>query len=365
MPIVETPSTKAKNKKIRKAVQKVHDKQKERMEELHDSLLPQDVELDLSENRKPLTHREQVAVRVLAHGCPAHAESKDKDCTIGRSLDIKQEWEDILSPEFTVKDLASVMAVHEIIEKQESGLSPEQVFALSEGDLKRRFWKKSYEDEATMAMINEAFKLGVQAAQSLKTPGDVVECYDPAYLLEKAQAMIAFLMDGYKDRISVIANLNVKGLVDKIIAYFSNCDLKGSEYTVPGMAYAIGFANRQELVDFVNSKGNTIHSFVIQRAVTFIESIRMEDMLRGNGMMVGHKVDMATNFNYHDVSANRKGDSNQPQTVINNNMQINTSTMPPRAKDLTEWQHWYIQEKEKKATAALGEAPIVDVVPQK
>jgi len=364
MPVVETRGTKEKNRKIKKAVRQVHEKQRERMEELQGSLLPSDVALDVVEAIKPLSHREEVAFRLLAQGHTGHAEDKDVDCNVGRSLDVKVEWEDLLSPEFTVADLASVMALHPVSEKQESELSPKQVFALNDKMLKDLFWKRSYEDEATMAMINQAFMLGIEAAQKMRTAGDVADCFDPAYLLEKAQAIIAFLMDGYKDRISVVSSLNVKGLVDKIVAYFSNCDLKGINYTVPGMAFAIGFANRQELVDFVQAKPSTVHAYVIQRAATYIESMRMEDMLKGNGMMVGHKVDMATNFQYHDVSANKKGDS-QPQTVINNNMQINTSTMPPKAKDLTEWQQWYIQEKSKKDLDALGEAPLVDVQAQK
>ena len=79
--------------------------------------------------------------------------------------------------------------------------------------------------------------------------------------------------------------------------YFNKCDLAEEPYTVPGLAYALGFADKSSLVDY--SK-NSEFSFTIKRAKARIESQRNRRLVDGKGNTAGMIFDLKNNFGWSD-----------------------------------------------------------------
>ena len=79
--------------------------------------------------------------------------------------------------------------------------------------------------------------------------------------------------------------------------YFDKCDRSEEPYTVPGLAYALGFADKQSLMDY--SKDSEF-SFTIKRAKARIESQRNRRLVDGNGNTAGMSFDLNNNFGWTD-----------------------------------------------------------------
>ena len=78
-------------------------------------------------------------------------------------------------------------------------------------------------------------------------------------------------------------------------------------------------------------------------------------------MMTGHKINLATNFNYSDTG--KKNETPQTQINVNNNS-ITMNGVPPKPETIEEWQAWYAREQAAKAlTEAVPKLEIIDVTP--
>ena len=92
-----------------------------------------------------------------------------------------------------------------------------------------------------------------------------------------------------------------------------------------------------------------------------IEAERVVDMLYGGGMMAGHKLDLATNFNYND--AGKKGnDQPAPTNITVNNNTLSLAGSPPKPESVEEWQSWY-EKNERAKLEAAKEQKDIDVSP--
>jgi len=278
-----------------------------------------------------------------------------------RELEVPSRWQKLLDPDFSVDDLRAVM--NEDYDPMELAPLPtsKQVLDAESDRLRKEFWTATYEDEDTMRLVQRGFERGVEAAFLHVGPGaDIAGLRSK--LLKDCRNVIVFLMQNFKESLSKFAELTPYELVDRITLYFIECDLTKKFYTVPGMAFYIGFTKSDEMFEYIKSSEGSVNAFVIQRAVTFIESERVTDMLYGGGLMAGHKLDLAHNFGYRGENCVKK---DTPDIVVNNdNRQITMENTPPKPQTMEEWQSWYMNEQDRKKAEveALRQKAIEGVV---
>lgn len=82
-----------------------------------------------------------------------------------------------------------------------------------------------------------------------------------------------------------------------IEAYFTECDEGDRPYTVPGLARALGFADKQSLIDYA---GRAEFSFTIKAAKARIEEQRAEALVTRQSGHVGLIFDLKNNFGWKD-----------------------------------------------------------------
>ena len=91
--------------------------------------------------------------------------------------------------------------------------------------------------------------------------------------------------------------------------YFLWCDTKGENYTIPGLAYHLGFNSRQSFCDYKMRNGEpgeagdrlrARYADAISRARLKIESQRVSRMLSGEADARGSQFDLKNNFGYVD-----------------------------------------------------------------
>ena len=85
---------------------------------------------------------------------------------------------------------------------------------------------------------------------------------------------------------------------EKAKVYFDDCDKRGVHYTIPGIAYAMGFSRRQSFVEY----GTLYKEFsdTVNRLRLKIETQRVEKALSGEGNPHISKFDLTNNFDYKD-----------------------------------------------------------------
>ncbi|NOY58921.1 MAG: hypothetical protein GXO75_08295 [Calditrichaeota bacterium] len=83
----------------------------------------------------------------------------------------------------------------------------------------------------------------------------------------------------------------------KIDEYFQACDADGKLYTVPGIAYFLGFSRRQSIFDLKKKKK---FSDTIGRALLRIENQRLDMSLRNKINPNVSMFDLRNNFGYKD-----------------------------------------------------------------
>jgi len=115
--------------------------------------------------------------------------------------------------------------------------------------------------------------------------------------------------------------------------YFDQCYQEGVVYTVPELAYHLGFISRQAIFHYEKRKDNC--GKVIRAAKLKIEGQRNRQVVEGQGYMAGRIFDLKCNFGYSDQpgGADKTGDQPNPQL----NVQQNFYGMPPQPASLEEW----------------------------
>ena len=83
----------------------------------------------------------------------------------------------------------------------------------------------------------------------------------------------------------------------KIDAYFAQCDIGAKPFTVPGLAYALGFSDRHSLHDYAAKEEFTA---TIKGALLRIETQRSEKLVAGVGNVTGMIFDLKNNFGWKD-----------------------------------------------------------------
>lgn len=252
-------------------------------------------------------------------------------------------WEKLLGAEFTVEEWKLMQrSVDDLLEGTGACSSPKILLNMNEPKLKHDFFKRCYEDEDTMKLIAEAYVRGAtDAYHMVGSQGPQSITKKVKELVEVQKRIIEFLIEDYTEAINPILSLTPRELVDRVTLYFVECDLTKRFYTVPGLVFYIGFATREEFFDYMKEHGDSIHAYILKRAMTYIEAERVTDMLYGGGLMAGHKIDLATNFNYNDAGKKGESPSSQTNNITVNNNTLSMETAPPRPVSLEDWQKQY------------------------
>ena len=215
------------------------------------------------------------------------------------------------------------------------------------------------------AAFNRGYDMGVERALKI-----VLESVGDEALLGYAKAcrrVIHALLQEHKDRISVMDEITPGELSNRIAFYFDECYKRKRSYTVPGLAYEVGFMCRQDMLDYVRNNSDTLIGYMLARALMVIEDQRNTEIISGGGVMAGHKLDLATNFSWKD--AGKKDEGGGPQSVTNNNqtninvhnqtLNVNPESLPPTLT-LDQWQAQFLMNEKKKGLPVGEEA--IDVV---
>ena len=273
-------------------------------------------------------------------------------------------WENLLSADFTVEQWKNVQVEVESLVPEQI-CEPGALFSMKKKAIEMEFSHRAYEDEETMKLIFEAYKMGVADAKK-----NMTDCTHGSFMerikdiIETQRLIINFLITDNEEKASPVLYLTPRELVERITLYFIECDLVKKFYTVPGLAFYIGFASREDFMEYIESNPESIHVYIIKRALTYIESERVADMLYGGGLMAGHKLDLATNFNYNDAGKKNENTPSQTNITVNNNT-LSMNSAPPKAESIEEWQAWYKQEQaaRKKAIEENDNPDAIDVNP--
>ncbi len=89
---------------------------------------------------------------------------------------------------------------------------------------------------------------------------------------------------------------NANAMVTLIKAYFVECDKKKTPYTVPGLAYALGFEDRHAISVYAKKPE---FSATIKKAKLRIEQQRAEQLIT-SGNAAGKIFDLKNNFDWED-----------------------------------------------------------------
>jgi hypothetical protein len=79
--------------------------------------------------------------------------------------------------------------------------------------------------------------------------------------------------------------------------YFNDCDNREAPYTIPGLAYYLGFESRFSILNY---KGKPKFDHTIKKARARIEQQRVENLVAGKGSAPGQIFDLKNNFDYKD-----------------------------------------------------------------
>lgn len=122
--------------------------------------------------------------------------------------------------------------------------------------------------------------------------------------------------------------------------YFASCDAEQRPYSIPGLAYHLGFSSRGSLYDYEHrNANNAAFSDTIKKARLRIEVQRAEMLVTCKGNPAGIIFDLKANFGWKDQqSIEVTGPEDGPLQLTSG-----LAGMPPRPKSMEEWTRWYNQ----------------------
>jgi hypothetical protein len=167
---------------------------------------------------------------------------------------------------------------------------------------------------------------------------------------EAAQRVIHMLLKTHEERVNFMDTITPEELASRIAFYFDECDKRKRSYTVPGLAFEIGFMQRQDLLEFVKAHYETLNGYMLARALTKIEDQRNTEIISGGGVMAGHKLDLATNFSWNDAGKKDASPAQVNNTTINqtnNTLNVAPESLPPTLT-LDQWQAQFLDTEKKK-----------------
>lgn len=274
-------------------------------------------------------------------------------------------WQRLLGADLTVDDWKLVDEA-EVMNCEIKPLGVATVKFRNETKIDKFFKSRVYDDEDMMKLIISAYTMGVEDSNDMNfgTEASFSVIEKMKDVIKSQRKIIEFLLGDFEEKINPILHLDPREMVDRITQYFIECDITKRFYTVPGLAFTIGFSTREELLEYVTANPESIHAYILRRALTYIESETVTDMMYGGGLMTGHKINLATNFNYSD--AGKKGSSEPAPSVVVNNNSITMNGLPPKPESIEEWQEWYAKEQAAKkvlpSAESVGES-VIDLLP--
>lgn len=266
----------------------------------------------------------------------------------------------LVSQDCLLSDVDTVLG--DVPSVEETGVPSVAYITAVDGRLKFACTDKMYSDEETAA-FQRGYRMGVEAAISelKKSVGD-------AALLDYARSarkVVHMLLQTHAQRINFMEEMTPDELASRIAFYFDECAKKHRSFTVPGLAYEVGFMCRQDLLTFIRENQETLMGFMLARALMKIEDQRNTEIISGGGVMAGHKLDLATNFDWTD--AGKRGETAGNQTTnnttinqTNNTLAVTPDSLPPTLT-LDQWQTQFLSN-EKKKVAEKGAEAVIDVV---
>jgi len=118
--------------------------------------------------------------------------------------------------------------------------------------------------------------------------------------------------------------------------YFDICDETDEPYTVPGLAYELGFESRTSIWNY-KSKKNYMNT--IKRALERIERQRVAKMLKGGQNVAGCIFDLKNNFGYKDkIEQEITGPGGGPIAI---------AAYPPNPDTIALWEQQVIESRRK------------------
>lgn len=349
--------TREKAQELRKEIQT---KAKMTREELSSSLLRDIREEQLDAGPKDSLSTKTRISRLSTIGAAKELEKTERIGLVKMTEVVGQRpprWERLLGADLTTEDWN--LALKDVSGLVDKPMSVSSLRFLNEPNVRREFLGRCYEDEDTMKLIFEAYERGIKDTQAESTKQEgVAPLIQAKKVIESQRKVIEFLLKDHEEELNPVISITPRELVDRITLYFIECDLTKRFYTVPGLAFYIGFPTREDFLDYVQTKSDSVNVFILKRALTYIESETVTDMMYGGGLMTGHKINLATNFNYADTG--RKGEQKeQPGVTINNNV-LSMTGVPPKPESIEEWQAWYIKDQNAKLSGKTVEAPVID-----
>ena len=146
----------------------------------------------------------------------------------------------------------------------------------------------------------------------------------------------------------------VEEMDEAIERYFEEADARKWPYTIPDLAFALGFTSRQSLLNYSNKP---IFMDTIKRAKLRIEGQRARQLVQGQGIVAGQIFDLKNNFGWRDQQ--EPAEEREERVVVQNN--VGLVSMPPQPRDLAEWQEWYNKMIESQQEG-LEQIKSVDVI---
>ena len=271
----------------------------------------------------------------------------------------KEKLLELISPDCLLSDVDAILG--EVPSAEETGVPTAEYITAMDGRLRFACTDKNYSDEETAA-FQRGYKMGVEAAISelRKSVGDAALM---AYA-KSARKVAHMLLQTHRQRINFMEEMTPDELASRIAFYFDECVKKHRSFTVPGLAYEVGFMCRQDLLTFIRENQETLMGFMLARALMKIEDQRNTEIISGGGVMAGHKLDLATNFDWTD--AGKRGETAGNQTTnnttinqTNNTLAVTPDSLPPTLS-LDQWQAQFLSNEKKKGNPVGDEA--IDVV---
>ena len=271
----------------------------------------------------------------------------------------KDKLMELISPDCLLSDVDTVLG--DVPSAEETGVPSVEYITAVDGRLKFACTDKLYSDEETAA-FQRGYKMGVEAAmmELLKSVGDkALLAYARA-----ARKVVHALLQSHQQRINFMEEMTPDELASRIAFYFDECAKKHRSFTVPGLAYEVGFMCRQDLLTFIRENQETLMGFMLARALMKIEDQRNTEIISGGGVMAGHKLDLATNFDWTD--AGKRGETptqttnNTTINQTNNTLAVTPDSLPPTLT-LDQWQTQFLSN-EKKKVAEKGAEAVADVI---
>jgi len=214
-----------------------------------------------------------------------------------------------------------------------------------------RALKDDYMDEEDRKRVESYYMRGVK--QALKHVSDIVGDDKLISHIISCQKVIALLLQDTATFVSAVETIDAAEMAARVSYYFDDCDKRRRSYTVPGLAYTIGFMHRKQMLQFASEHQDELTGYIVARALMRIEDQRNIEIISGGGLMSGHKLDLATNFDWNDAKA--KPQKEESTTNITQNI-INMNSLPPTSMTVEEWQAQFLSQQSK---------PALDVTPEK